>query len=127
MKLIIDIPDYELEEVKNGSIASNIILKAVKNGTPITTDGDLISRNALKEEIEKNKEIGLDKNNEPCIEFMQIYQIKNLIDNAPTVVEADKGETKEDNPCPCIECTSTNFKRDCQYCKAWARWNLESS
>ena len=45
----------------------------------------LIDANALKEEIEKNKEIGLDKNNEPCIEFMQIYQIKNLIDNAPTV------------------------------------------
>lgn len=35
MKLIIDIPDYKLDEVQNGSIASNEILKAVRKGTPI--------------------------------------------------------------------------------------------
>ena len=34
-------------------------------------------------------------------------------------------QTKEDNPCPCIECTSTDKKRDCQYCMAWAKWSLE--
>ena len=49
MKLIIDIPDYKLDEVQNGSIASNEILKAVRKGTPISTEGDLISREALRE------------------------------------------------------------------------------
>lgn len=35
MKLIIDIPDYNLDGIQNGSIACGQILKAVKNGTPI--------------------------------------------------------------------------------------------
>ena len=34
MKLIIDIPNYNLKEVQNGSIASKVILEAVKNGKP---------------------------------------------------------------------------------------------
>lgn len=34
MKLIIDIPDYNLNDVKNGSIACGQILKAVKNAIP---------------------------------------------------------------------------------------------
>ena len=34
-------------------------------------------------------------------------------------------QTKEENPCPCIECTSTDKKRDCPYCMAWAKWSLE--
>jgi len=32
MRMIIDIPDYNLDEVQNGSIACGQILKAVKNG-----------------------------------------------------------------------------------------------
>ena len=32
MRMIIDIPDYNLDEVQNGSIACSQILKAVKNG-----------------------------------------------------------------------------------------------
>lgn len=34
MKLIIDIPNYNLKEVQNGSIASKVLLEAIKNGTP---------------------------------------------------------------------------------------------
>ena len=34
MKLIIDIPDYNLNDIQNGSIACGQILKAVKNGKP---------------------------------------------------------------------------------------------
>ena len=33
-KLIIEIPEYNLNDVQNGSIACSQILKAVKNGTP---------------------------------------------------------------------------------------------
>ena len=35
MKLIIDIPDYDLDNVQVGSIASKMIFKAVKNGIPL--------------------------------------------------------------------------------------------
>ena len=34
MKLIIDIPDYNLNSIQNGSIACSVILRAVKNGKP---------------------------------------------------------------------------------------------
>lgn len=34
MKIVIDIPNYNLNDVKNDSIACSQILKAVKNGTP---------------------------------------------------------------------------------------------
>ena len=34
MKLIIDIPDYNLNPIQNGSIACSVILRAVKNGKP---------------------------------------------------------------------------------------------
>ena len=75
MKLIIDIPNYKLDEVQNGSIASNEILKAVRKGTPISTKGDLISRSELKKAIgELFDNGGYDSG-----------LVMNTIDNAPTV------------------------------------------
>jgi len=38
MKLVIDIPDYNLNDIQNGSIACGRILEAVKNGTPLTEE-----------------------------------------------------------------------------------------
>ena len=96
MKIVIDIPADDYKDLMNEEWISalNEYQLMIRNGKPLPKGhGDLISRNALKEEIEKNKEIGFDKNNEPCIEFMQIYQIKNLIDNAPTVAVDEKIET----------------------------------
>lgn len=51
MKRIIDIPDnYDLSKIQNGSIASKIILDAVKNGSPLDEpDRDLL--NAISKEI----------------------------------------------------------------------------
>lgn len=37
MRLIIDIPDYNLNDIQNDSIACGQILKAVKNGTLVST------------------------------------------------------------------------------------------
>ena len=34
MKIVIDIPDYDLDNIQNGSIACGQVLKAVKNGKP---------------------------------------------------------------------------------------------
>ena len=84
VKVVIDIPDYELEEVQNGSIASGVILKAVRNGTPINTDGDLISRSALKEALSQT----------PYNDYDDLTRTENLIDNA-TTVEAEKAKEGE--------------------------------
>ncbi len=53
MRLIVDIPDYKLKEVQNGSIASKVLLEALKNGRPYAErpQGDLVSREALKKAI----------------------------------------------------------------------------
>lgn len=74
MRLIIDIPNYSLDEVQNGSIASGQILKAVKNGIPYEegSQGDLISRSYLRQMIPTPIED----------EYKYVHQI---IDNAPTV------------------------------------------
>ena len=53
MKVVIDIPDYNLDDIQNGSIACGQILKAVKNGIPISTESDLNSPNDLKGEWAK--------------------------------------------------------------------------
>lgn len=80
MKLIIDIPEEQFTtlnaktqaEVKT-VIDYALMAKAIKNGTPVSTEGDLISRGALKEAT---------KSFVDCDGFNPIWQI---IDNAPTV------------------------------------------
>lgn len=115
MKIVIDIPEKVLTAIQNGKDYRYDIHTAIAQGQVLPKKyGDLVDRDTL---------INLCKN----------YTKENAIglilagreDYLPTVIKADKGETKEDNPCPCIECISTNFKRDCQYCKAWAKWCLE--
>lgn len=50
MKLIIDIPNYNLKEVQNGSIACGQILKAVKNGKPYDEE---ITNNDIQQAIKE--------------------------------------------------------------------------
>lgn len=53
MKIIIDIPKYNLDEVQNGSIACSQILKAVKNGKPYEErpQGEWIDKDVFGEEV----------------------------------------------------------------------------
>ena len=85
MKLIIDIPDYKLDEVQNGSIASNEILKAVRKGTPISTEGDLISRSALKKYLEHESYTYPGDEEFGCGFNECLLQVFMAIDNAPTI------------------------------------------
>lgn len=78
MKLIIDIPDYNLNEVQNGSIAGSVIIKAVKNGIPYNPSGDAISREGLKSELNR---LGWTKENG----FKNRYVLDDIIDNASSV------------------------------------------
>lgn len=58
MKLLVDIPDDVYEHVKSTKTIETAdydivsLYRATKNGTPVSTDGDLISREALKEKAE---------------------------------------------------------------------------
>lgn len=76
MKIVIDIPDYNLGEVQNGSIACKVILDAVKNGTVLPKGhGDLVERKC------KNK-ICRD-----CVYEDVCYRL-----DASVIIPADKGE-----------------------------------
>ena len=56
MKIVIDIPDYNLNNIQNGSITCGQILKAVKNGIPLPKGhGRLIDADAY---IDKTAECG---------------------------------------------------------------------
>ena len=78
MKLIIDIPDSILETIDDDRVISReqlmVLQKHIANGTPIT-EGDLISRSALKAAVKTKLTSG---------EYYPYHFIK-LIDNAPTV------------------------------------------
>lgn len=93
MQLIIDIDDNDYEFIKDlqfltiggrgncKTIQYNVI-NAVKNGKPISNDGDLISRRDLNQAINKivDEEIGIDEKWAKGLK----YSLK-IIDNAPAV------------------------------------------
>ena len=115
MKLIIDIPDDVYESVKSTKTIETInydivsLYRAIKNGTPVSTDGDLISREALKKAIEglvvggaeglKNYYENGSKSDENAW-IGGIYDAWELICNAPTVEYPEviilKCDTEED-------------------------------
>jgi len=85
MKLVIDIPDEYVEQIKNnteGATAESEAVDAIRNGIPYENQpqGDLISREALKEAIRKRLGISL-------LKYLteQEKVIVEEIDNAPTV------------------------------------------
>lgn len=77
IKLVIEIEENDYEALRNDGVQNHIALadEIIRNGTPIT-EGDLISRSALKEKyiklLDSAKELGTQVS--PC-----------FIDNAPTV------------------------------------------
>jgi len=89
MKLIIDIPNYNLDRVQNGSIACSRILKAVKNGTPLPKGhGRLIDGDEIIDEIMK---LGEEPDYQHEDETWQngLYMAESVIEFAPTIIEAD--------------------------------------
>lgn len=75
MKLIIDIPNYNLNDIQNGSIACGRILAAVKNGTPLLKGhGDLIDGDVAYDEFDK-----------ACLSWEG-----GLLKYVPTVIPADR-------------------------------------
>ena len=99
MKLIIDI-DEELyknviEHTKEGYIGSDVWI-AVAKGEPVSTEGDLISRKALKDDINSLYEYDTTYNEEFDA---GVQSIINFIDNAPTVPQTIITEFKGCDNC----------------------------
>ena len=86
MKLIIDIDDEMVcNDIKNKALeptseTDKVIINALYNGTPVSNEGDLISREALKKTFIEEC-CGCCDN---CSHCMAGYKCE-LIDNAPTV------------------------------------------
>lgn len=82
MKLIIDIPENLYKWIKDEYDNPNeeVAYSAIENGTPVSTGGDLISREALKTAIEQGEGFSWDSygKDDLCVR-------KKYIDNAPTV------------------------------------------
>ena len=78
MKVIIDIDEdmYKAcqRAVNNPKMTVDEVDVAIANGTPVLTEGDLISREALKKAIQDNG-------------YKHYFEIFEIIDNAPTVEE----------------------------------------
>ena len=90
MKLIIDIPDYNLNDIQNGSIACGQILKAVKNGIPLPKGHGRLIEEPTESDISNT--VGGNNDFAECIRD----SVKAVFDNATTIVEADK-ESEADN------------------------------
>ncbi len=105
MQVVIDIPDrihYGIEKgiTVNGSEASQIVLDAVKNGTPLPKGhGKLGDLDALEKLCYEHKIGNSAFNNEPIIAQGQYDDgdsiWESLFDFAPTIIEADKAESEE--------------------------------
>ena len=93
MKIIIDIPDFIYDALKENPDCGTVNLNhIVAEGTVIPEGhGDLISRNALKEDFADMRDgypIFSDT------EMLSTKDIAKVIDDAPTVPERQKGEWK---------------------------------
>lgn len=99
MKIVIDIPDrihYGIEKgiTVNGSRASQIVLDAVKNGTPLPKGhGDFIDKEKLKENINGWYTFMKDVCKQPYMTLKQ-EEIIGKIDMMTPIIEAESEKTE---------------------------------
>ena len=90
MKIVIDIPNSlyaNLQKIQNGSIASKRLLDCVRNGTQLPKGhGALIDA----EELLKHQYLIDDSATLSARDVVEVYDIED----APTIVEADKEQTE---------------------------------
>ena len=93
MEIVIKIPDKMYEDAKNGKDTGEswYITQVIKNGTPLPKrHGDLIDRNALITELETDYHGTLTESGAHLF-----VGITNYIDDAETIIEADKETDNE--------------------------------
>lgn len=94
MKLVIDIPDEKYEVIKSVSYYTfpkemkEWGLEVIRNGTPLPKNhGRLIDADKLKEVYETTEDA-------ECCQWT-LYGVTSEIDDAPTIIKADKAESEE--------------------------------
>ena len=106
MKMVIDIPNSiyaNLPKIVNGSAASKRILDCVKNGTPLPKGhGALKDFEKLYADMSEKEELARQRvidtpTNSPCYmryvaQLNERTAFKEMLFDAPTIIEADKGE-----------------------------------
>lgn len=89
MQIIINIPDEAYELLKSKSQLDNIAESIIANGTPLPKGhGDLIDANILRSMYSINQ--ATNRGN-----FYTVVGIQKWIDDAPTVIAADKSGSEE--------------------------------
>ena len=93
MQVVIEIDDIDYEAIKHGKPISAKVMDALIHGTPLPKGhGDLIDRSELNTD---NLDRGFDDNFE--LHYGQVYleDVDKMIENAPTIIEADKEGDEE--------------------------------
>ena len=94
MELLIKIPDEAYELLKSKPVLDNIAESIITNGTPLPKGhGDLIDRNALITELETDYHRSLSEGGAHLF-----VEITSYIDDAETIIAADK-ETQDETNC----------------------------
>lgn len=100
MKMLIDITPEAMDDIKNDRASRCFLQNKILNGKllPKLTKrhGRLIDADKLVEAWDLDKATKYDHKNAACRDFsystMMMYEIAYMIDDAPTVIEADKEE-----------------------------------
>lgn len=121
MEIVINIPDETYDYWTSSHASSEyVIAEAIRNGTPLPKGHDrLISTGDL--DITKL----VDSDIEWVMGICDISRVQNMIDSAPTIIEADKGV---DTPCKnktCKNCSNYSEHGICNLghiCLDYSEW-----
>lgn len=104
MEIVIDIPEEEYKRMKEKRMFGNVTTwkDAICNGTPLPKGhGDLKDVDALKKSygLECATKYGNESKEqlENSYSTMMLYEIADMLDYAPTIIEADKEEADADS------------------------------
>ena len=87
MQIVIDISENDYRKVQDGRASVSMMLKAIRKGTPLPKGhGRLI-------DADKFECITFQNKSEEFI--IGAEQILAMMDDAPTIIEADKGESED--------------------------------
>ena len=93
MKLVIDISDDEYEDVKKVGGCYYDFGKAIYYGIPLPKGhGRLIDAN----EFEKLADKKFEHITAPLLNYIQTYDVYNLLEATPTIIEADESEVENE-------------------------------
>ena len=100
MQIMIDISEDDYRKVQDGRASVSMMRKAIKNGIPLPKGhGRLIDADYLKDVILLHNFHGNNKNIVPYSDRrgyrLRQREVDEGIINAPTIIEADKGESED--------------------------------